>query len=202
MTIDILLFVEDRLTEAVVGKIFRQVDRCLSVCQCHHWNKDKIQKKIGDLNRAAKGDFLYLGFTDQDTLGNCPASALKNLRAPLSCNLLYRFAVMEAESWIMADRKNIARFLAIDISSVPRAPDEVPEPKERMVAMAKKSRSRSLREDLAPAPSAKTAVVGPGYNSRLIEFVGDRWDAFEARRHSPSLERSVRRLQAFELSGA
>lgn len=198
MKIDVLLFVEDRLTEAVIIKILRQIDR-FSVHRCHYRNKDKIQKKIADLNRAAKGDFLYLVATDQDTPDNCPAAALENLRAPLSCNLLYRFAVMEIKSWIMADRENIARFLAIDISSVPWKPDEVPKPKECVVAMAKRSKSRSVREDLVPVPSAKTAKVGPGLDPALIEFVSDRWDVLEAQRYSPSLERSYRRLQAFRL---
>ncbi len=202
MGIDTFLYVEDRLTEAVVMKILRRIDRDFSVCQRYLWNKDIIRKRIKELNRAAKGDSLYSVITDQDTPDNCPASAIENLGAALSSNLLYRFATMEIESWIMADRGNIARFLSIDKSKMPRKPDEVPKPKERMVSMARRSRSKRIREDMVPSPSAKTAKVGRGYHPSLIEFVVDQWDVIEAQGYSPSLERSYRRLQTFRLPEA
>ena len=127
---------------------------------------------------------------------------MESLGAPLSPNLLYRFAVMEIESWIMADRENFAEFLSVGLGSVPQVPDEIAKPKEEIVALARKSRSKNIRDGLVPLRSRASSKVGPNYNDVLSDFVRTQWNVRSAQRHSPSLKRTCRRLQALQLPGA
>ncbi|MBF2755018.1 MAG: hypothetical protein ISN29_07140 [Gammaproteobacteria bacterium AqS3] len=199
MGVYVRLYTEDELTRVVMEKILQQMDRGYSVFGFSYWYKHTVQKRVADLNHSAKGDVLYLVVTDQDTPGNCPAGAVENLGAPLAPNLLYRFAVMEIEAWIMADRENFAEFLSVDIHSVPQLPDEVPKPREEIVAIAKKFRVKDIRTQLSPNPSNPASRVGLNYNKVLSGFVREQWNVHSAQKHSPSLKRTCQRLQTFRL---
>ncbi|MBF2753803.1 MAG: hypothetical protein ISN29_00895 [Gammaproteobacteria bacterium AqS3] len=203
MGIHVRLFVEDQLTRDVVEKMLRQTEQNYSVLEPRFWNKDEIRMKVRGLNHAAKEHgSLYLVVTNQDTLANCPAGAVENLGAPLSANLLYRFAVMEIEAWVMADRENFADYLSVDIRSVPQLLDEVPKPKEKIVAIARKSRSKNIRDDLIPRHSRSSSKVGPNYGGVLSDFVAEQWSVSNAQKYSPSLKRTYQRLQTFQLPGS
>ncbi|MBF2755023.1 MAG: hypothetical protein ISN29_07165 [Gammaproteobacteria bacterium AqS3] len=187
MGIDVRLFVEDQLTAAVAEKALLEADRAYSVLQLVFWHKDTIRKKVTDLNHSAKENLLYLVVTDQDTPDNCPAGAVESLGAPLSPNLLYRFAVMEVESWIMADRENFAEFFSVRINEVPQHPDEVSNPKEHLAGLIRKSGSKGIHQ------------AGRGYGLTLGKFVSNCWNVSNAQKHSPSLKRTCQRLQTFRL---
>lgn len=197
MEIHITLIVEDALSEAVVRAVFSQIEKPYRVCSALTWNKQKIQNKISDINNASRG-FPHLVLTDQDTERDCPPDQIKQwIRRDIQPNLLYRFATMEVESWVMAHRECFAKFLSISQKKIPRRPDEIPHPKERLINLARKSRKYRLREDLVPAPGA-TSKVGPDYNGRLCEFVRNHWRAEIAAQNSPSLARALKRLREFK----
>ena len=111
--------------------------------------------------------------------------------------MLYRFAVMEVESWILAHREAVSEFLSVPVRHIPENTDTIPRPKEFLVALARKSRSKSIRRDIAPRRNS-TARVGPDYNGRLSTFVTECWEAGIAIDASPSLERALRRIETFE----
>ena len=193
--IPLILIVEDPLSECVAKKILEQLDRNYQVISVLHWNKDKIRTKIKDINQSAGGS-AYFVLTDQDIVARCPPKAIKELSQPIHSNLLYRFSVMEIESWVMAHREAVSPFLSIPLNRIPANVDTITDPKAHLTALAKKSKSSSIRKDIPP-PDNSTSKVGPDYNGRLSEFVMTHWDMDIALQHSPSLKRTVERLRHF-----
>jgi len=197
MEIPVALIVEDALSEAVVRTVFSQIEKPYRVCNVLKWNKQRIQNKIPDINNASRG-FPHLVLTDQDAAQDCPPSQIKKwILGDVHPNLLYRFATMEVESWVMANRECFAKFLSVPSKKIPRCPDDIPHPKECLINLARKSRKRRLQEDLVPASGA-TSKVGPDYNGRLCEFVQNHWRAEIAAQNSPSLARALKRLREFK----
>lgn len=195
MSIHLTLIVEDRLGEAVAGRMLDSAGRGYLAPPALRWNKDTIRERIGNINKSAQGS-PYFVLTDQDTIYRCPPLAIGELPEAVHPNLLYRFAVMEIESWILAHREEISRFLSVPLNRIPVNTDTIPQPKEFLVALAKKSRSSIVRRDIAPRAKS-TAKVGPGYNDALEAFVTERWNVHAAVGASPSLARAYRRIESF-----
>ena len=74
-------------------------------------------------------------------------------------------------------------------------------PKEYVIGLARRSRLRTIREDIAPR-KGDIRRVGPNYNGRLIEFANKKWNARKAARRSDSLRRALLRLDRFTFSPA
>lgn len=159
------------------------------------WDKYKIMENINSFNSAARSH-IYFVLTDQDTNDRCPPNAINELAEPLHPNLLYRFSVMEVESWVLAHREAISRFLSIPLNKIPHKTDDIVKPKECLVNMARSSKSSNIRKDIVPRNNS-TSKVGPDYNGRLIKFVLCHWDVRIASQVSPSLERTFERLTNF-----
>ena len=189
------LIVEDRPSEVVARKLLVATGRDFDVCNVLRWSKDSIRERIHGINRAARG-FPWFVLTDQDTAERCAPAAIAELREPKHPNLLYRFAVMEIESWILADRRGAADFLRVQRHRIPEDTDSIAHPKEFLLGLARKSRSKAIREDLVPRPGS-TSRIGPDYNGRLSEFVAGGWEVRTACDHSPSLKRSFDRIAGF-----
>ncbi|MCI5142242.1 MAG: hypothetical protein D3909_11105 [Candidatus Electrothrix sp. ATG1] len=188
----ITLAVEDYLSEAVARRLLEQVSPNYRVSQClckagHGY----LQSKINSFNQAAQFTPFFV-LTDQDR--GCPPEKISRwLKQEASRYFVFRIAVMEVESWVMAHREAFAEFLGVSLDRVPRKPDELEDPKRSLLALAVRSRSSRLRADLIPA-SGSTATVGPDYNNRLSQFIQTGWDVFEAEKNSESLRRAVVRI--------
>lgn len=193
--VPVVLIVEDPASEVVARKILETSGKDYAVVNTIRWTKDAIRHKIRRINRSARG-FPYFVLTDQDTAERCPPIAIQELGEPLHPNLMYRFATMEVESWILADRYAAAKFLRVPVDRIPLDTDALDHPKEFLVGLAKKSRSKAIRMDMTPAPGS-TSRVGPDYNGRLRDFVAERWNVRAACAHSASLRRSVQRIETF-----
>lgn len=111
---------------------------------------------------------------------------------------IFRLAVPEAESWLLADPEGLAEFFCIAPKHVPKSPDCIDDPKQAMLALARKSRRRYIKQEVVNERDSNKP--GNGYNTHLSEFVRNHWDPEAARVRSPSLNRAVQRLQ--ELAGA
>ena len=193
--ISLVLIAEDSLSEVVAKKIIAGANKNYEVVNVILWNKDKIKKKIKEINNAAKGS-VYFVLTDQDTADRCPPNAINELPEPVHPNLMYRFAVMEIESWVMAHREAISNFLSVPKKQIPVNTDTINKPKEYLINLARKSRSGRIKKDIVPRDKS-TSQVGPDYNGRLSEFVSKHWDVRIASQYSPSLTRTFRKLQNF-----
>lgn len=190
------LAVEDYLSEAVARKMLHQSDNNYCVTNClGRKGFGYLKSKINAFNMASK-TLPFFVLTDQDS--GCPPEKInKWLNSEPNSNLIFRIAVMEIESWVMADRKAIAGFLSIPIANFPYNMDDLSDPKQFLLTKAKKSRKRRLIEDIAPR-AGSTAKIGPNYNARLSDFVRNSWDVYKAMECSESLSRAFRNLQKFK----
>lgn len=124
-----------------------------------------------------------------DTDMSC-AVQLKNQWMPANStdDFLLRFAVSEAESWLLADREAIALFFGIAEANVPRNPDSLDDPKLEILRLAKRSSGMLRREMISPNDLQKP---GTGYNVHLQKFAREKWRPIVARHHSESLNRAL-----------
>ncbi len=192
----VILAVEDTLSDAVSTKI-------LEYCGLEIVNRigfrgnSFLKQNARNLNRTARGLYNVFLLTDLDSPKNCPPKLIQSwVGAPLNSGFLFRVAVMEIESWIMADRRGIAEFLSVPLNRIPQNTDEIEKPKEFLVSLARRSRKRTLRRELAPAQGATTAKVGPLYNARFNEFVRVHWNLERASDVSVSLKRTMDRISS------
>jgi hypothetical protein len=155
--------------------------------------KSQLQKKIKGYNNAAhRSPWIVLVDLDHDE--EC-APLLRDEWLPQPASkMCFRIAVHEVETWLLADRKGIARFLGVPQSAVPRDSEAIDDPKKAMVDLARRSRWRAIREDMVPREGSGRPV-GSAYAARLIEFVHEDWCPKTAMDASDSLKRCVECLQ-------
>jgi hypothetical protein len=184
---------EDEPTHLVMLKMLEQFSgrfaEFVSI-PCHGFGK--IKKNIRAYNSAAKYG-CYFVVTDLDTQYECAPLLIEDwLSVRRNDQLLFRVAVREVESWLLADRRNFAAFFSISRELVPLNPDNIPDPKHIVISLAKRSRKRRIREAVVPLDDY--ASIGPGYNLVFQDYIQNHWDIATAREHSPSLDRTIQAL--------
>jgi hypothetical protein len=192
------LVFEDVLSGAVMDKILAASrQRYLVGVRYNGGGFGWIKKRIGGFNNAAKG-MPYFVLTDLDTSQCAPALIRQWLHAPKNPNLLLRVAVREVEAWLLGCRESFATFLSIPENRISVDVDEISNPKEFVVNLARRSKKREIRAAIVPEDGS-TAKIGPDYNGRLMHFVERSWDPAVAKVHSPSLRRTIDALDGFRL---
>ena len=196
-----ILVVEDRLSEAVSTKILEHFGIDI-VKRVIYEGNSYLQRKAQSYNQAAHEECSIFMLTDLDSPNICPPSLIQSwVKGRLSRSFFLRVAVMEVESWIMADREAVANFLAIPTNRIPWNTDEIPSPKEFLVSLARKSKKTRLREALVPTQKDKSAKTGNEYTPLLSQFVRDHWDLQRAATVSTSLKRTLDRLSQAKTAG-
>lgn len=191
----VLLAVEDQLSEAVATEILTKLGHVIQRSIIYKGFGSLKQKAIG-LNQNARKPYDVFMLTDLDSPSVCPPSLIQSwVRGALNPGFYLRVAVMEVESWVMADKQAFTEFLEISRNQIPTRTDEIPDPKNTLLRLAKKSKSATLRRELVRDDGINKLRIGPGYNPRLSEFVYNYWDVRRATSNSPSLRRTVNRLQ-------
>ena len=195
--IPVHLAVEDDLSEVVIRRLLLDTGRDYAVGTVfERTGFGYLQNRANNWNAAAAGTPILL-LTDLDQ-HPCPSALIDDwLDWDVHANLIFRVAVREVESWLLADREGFADFLKISAVLIPLDPDQIVDPKQSLVNVARRSRSRALRESIVPRPGS-TAVQGPDYNGCLSDFVRNRWDHNVAAERSPSLGRAWEKLMVFE----
>ncbi|MDR1626064.1 MAG: DUF4276 family protein [Spirochaetia bacterium] len=163
-----------------------------SAANCHGFGK--IKKHINAYNKAA-AYVPYFIITDLDRQPCAPSLIEKWFQESPHPNMLFRVAVHEIESWLIADRKNFAQFIGLSQELIPLNPDEAEDPKQTLLSLVRKSRNKQLKADMIPK-NADTPI-GPLYNARLGNFIVNHWDIQAAINHSPSLHKANLALQKF-----
>lgn len=155
-----------------------------------------IKSLMPNLNQIARHIMPVLAFADLDRPQSCAPALVRELSNGLtiSPDMIIRIAVMEIESWIMADREGFAKWLSIAASIVSRDPESLNDPKRTLVQLASRSRNRALRQGIAPDHVLGTHRTGPDYNDLVDEFVALHWNPDAARGHAPSLARAIARI--------
>ena len=195
-TIPINLAIEDRVSEAVLRRLLEHVNRGYVVGTAY-WRTGYgyLYRTIVGWNRAARG-IPFIVLTDLDTLpcpGQLVESWLGRTRHP---NLLLCVAVREVEAWLLADAINLSSYLAVHLKRMPEDPDALPDPKQVLISLAARSRSSDIRKRLVPNVGS-TARQGRDHNNCLSTFVNTTWDVDSAQTKSPSLQRTIAKLEVF-----
>lgn len=108
--IPINLAVEYPVSEALILAILDQSGRPFFVTvKYNRGGFGYIRKHIGSFNKAAEVGNTYLILTDLDQAPCSPELIAGWINRPRHANLLFRVAVKEAESWVIADREAFAR---------------------------------------------------------------------------------------------
>jgi hypothetical protein len=198
MTAHFIVAVEDILSERVASKLLQQHGLSVSVPLVLK-GSGNLKTKTPSLNSSAKGTPVFI-LTDLDNPGVCPRALIDSwLNTPQNPGLLFRVAVVEVESWLLADSQALAAYLGVREALFPKHPDLVRDPKQALINLARKSNRRDLRQDLVP-PTGSTARVGRAYNPAMSSFVSDHWSAARATETSPSLARTSARLASYAKS--
>lgn len=155
--------------------------------------KSYLRQRLAAYNNAARFT-PWIVLVDLNRDAECAPPLRDEWLHEPAPHMCFRVAVREIESWLIADRERIARFLSVPVSRVPSAPEVIDDPKRVVVELAAQSRRRDIREDMVPRPGSGRPA-GPAYASRLIEFVANHWRPKVAARSSDSLKRCLNRLR-------
>jgi hypothetical protein len=110
----------------------------------------------------------------------------------LPAGLVFRIAVREVESWVLADHQAM-RQLVGKKGVLPTQPDELPDPKQALLGLGKTA-PKSVRDDLIKTIDGQLRQ-GLGYNALLTHWINTAWSPERAAERSPSLARARVRLQ-------
>jgi len=185
---------EDPLGRAVMQRI---VSDAVPHAELHFTacrGNDYLKQKFSAFATIAQHQNPVVVITDLDQFP-CATALMAHwkIRQPLPAGLLFRVAVHEVESWLLADRAGFSKLFGIPQQKLPGTPDSVSDPKELVIQLARSSRLKSIRLGIAPAPGA-AASKGFQYNEILTQFVLNAWDYQAACRNSDSLARAVHRI--------
>lgn len=155
--------------------------------------KGYIRRGLRGFNAAAAHTpWLVLMDLDSKPL-RCPPALVREVAPPCEHFMCFRIAVHEVESWLLADAEQLAGFLKVSQTLIPKSPDSIEQPVVALLQIAATSKVRYIREQLIPRPESG-AKVGPNYNSLMSSFVSEWWRPEVARVSSPSLARCIDRL--------
>ena len=184
---------EDEITHQIILKIFDHFGHFQESRAIPCYGKGKIKKQIRAYDSAAQYGFYFI-IADLDSDYICAPLLIKDwLPNSKSSQLVFRVAVREIESWLLADQENFASFFSISKKVVPAFPDKENDPKKTVISLAKRSQKREIREAIVPIDDY--ASIGPEYNSKLTAFVHNFWNINFARKNSPSLDKTIKSLE-------
>jgi hypothetical protein len=191
--IPIALATEDELSEAVALRLISELKRPHYVTHTLRRNGfGYLRSKMDSWRQIAQHQMMIV-LADLDR-ANCLVEFRNQWVAgrPLPDTLVFRIAVREVESWVLADHVAM-RELVGTRGVLPAEPDALAEPKQTLLGFARAAPKR-VREDLLKTSSGQLSQ-GLGYNARLTTWVNAAWDPERAAARSPSLARARLRLQ-------
>ena len=135
----ITVAVEDLLSESVAHRLLRDYAPNLQPTRTEGLTGyGQLKARFTSFSKMAHYREPVLLITDLDNPKSCPLALIQEWRQrlPAEPNLLFRVAVVEIESWLIADRPGISQWLSIADWHVPRRPETLLHPKESLVGLA------------------------------------------------------------------
>lgn len=192
--ISIALATEDELSEEVGLRLAEEVGLTVHE-RLRRGGSGYLKSRVINFCRMAE-HIPVLMLTDLDQVPCAPALISdwfgQKAKPP---GFLFRVAVREIESWLLADHVAMSRFLGPRVSVLPDHPDRLNDPKQALLLLARNA-DREVRADLV-SEKGSIASQGLGYNARLCTLVRQRWSPILAAERSPSLARTRLRLREF-----
>jgi hypothetical protein len=194
----IYIVTEDTLSTAILCKLIYESGRPYEIGSVMgQEGKTYIDKRLKDFNNTSKSlPFFVLRDLDSDECA--PDIVRKLFPFPKHQNLLFRIAVREIETWLLADNKGFSSYLGISANRIQPQVERIKDPKEYLISLARTSRKSDIRNDIVPYKNS-TAKQGRNYNNQLIYFVNNFWDMKKAMDNSDSLRRAFKAIQTFTL---
>jgi hypothetical protein len=185
------LVVEGSLDEQVAKKVLRSLG--IEVFKVYEKRgKSPILQHLKEYDRRAKHSYFpWIVLVDLDDEEECAPLVIKKYLPQSGPRLAFRVAVREIEAWLLADRERVANFLGVPRERIPHQAEGEEDPKGTIVKLARRSRIRSIKEELLPREGSG-AKQGPLYTSRMIEFVLSKWRPEVAAKGSDSLARFIK----------
>lgn len=189
------LVFEDALSEFVLLKLLHEFgNKYIHGVSYNSHGFGNIKSKINGFNEACI-TVPFLVLTDLDNV-DCPVILIDSWFAkPIHANMIFRIAVREVESWLLADIEGMANYLGIPENRFTANPELLQDPKLMLMQLVRKSRRGGLKKDILPINN--NASIGPNYNGRLMEFVENYYNIGRARERSESLNRAYIKLESF-----
>lgn len=188
----ISLVTEDELSEAIGIKLIKYfLPPNIEITCLRKGGFGYIKGKMKSWCSLSKLHPVFI-ITDLDR-GSCPSALINdwlNGCSPTD-NLIFRVAVKEIESWLLADTLAIKALVGPN-AKLPQNIDELSDPKLYLLQLAKKA-SRQVRNDLVQTEGSVSSQ-GLGYNKRLAKMVNEHWCPHRASTKSDSLARAINRL--------
>lgn len=95
---------------------------------------------------------------------------------------------------LLADADALAAYMGVRRERVPEMPDRLADPKDAMVALARRSRDRRIRRDMVPLTGGG-GRTGLRYAARMTDYVQCAWRPEVAAQRSESLRRAIACLE-------
>ena len=158
--------------------------------------KGNLDPRLSGYNEAARYT-PWLVLRDLDRDADCAPNLIARILPQRTPGMCFRIPVRALETWLLADRSAIAEYLSVPTNIIPALPEAVNDPKETMLSVSRRSRSRTIRDEMIPSAGI-TARVGAGYTAHLVEFASSRWDPIRASERSQSLTKCIHRLREMD----
>lgn len=191
MTATITLAVEGATDEAVAKRLLDEAGLQTGPVY-RRSGKHSLDPRLAGYNSAARHS-RWLVLRDLDSDASCAPKLVAQLLPRPSSLMRLQIAVHAVEAWLMGDAESLSAFLGVGRGKIPPRPEVVLDPKRALVDIARQSRRRTVREEIAP-PSGSKARVGPGYAAALIEYAARDWRPAVAAAQCDSLARRRRYL--------
>jgi hypothetical protein len=194
MVAPINLAVEDELSEFVLRRVLKNFPTLQIKSVFRKGGYGYLKNRVLGFNQAANyTPFLLL--TDLDR-AECPPIMINDWLKGNVCNprFLFRIAVPEVESWLLADNIGFRRFLGLRGAPHNTNPEEIADAKAELLTLAEKSRIKEIREAIVYRDENGQRYQGPDYNGTLGYFVKYNWDIRVASNRSPSLIKLIKAL--------
>jgi len=189
----VVLATEDELSEIVGFSLLEEVG--LTVGQVlRRGGFGYLKSRLQNFCEIARHQPVLL-ITDLDRVSCAPVLHRKWLaKLDPPENFVFRVAVREIESWLLADHDALQALLGSRIGKMPTNPDELADPKQTLLALAQRA-PRHIRDELV-AKDGAIASQGLGYNALLGQMVREHWLPVRAAERSSSLARARVRVKA------
>lgn len=196
---------EDEVTQRVIQRLLRDYAPKASVIKQMPSRGSELKAKIKELNNlSAHAPVILLADADD----KCAPAAKNDLLKGIEKNndFIINIAYDEAETWLMADRKNFAAFMHVDVSLIPTPQMNKRGGRNALVEtdygvkssfyLTHKIAPQSTSDEIKKSIAAQgKSCKGPEYNSGIKPFI-DIWDVAVAAKNSDSLQRMIKRLKA------
>ena len=176
---------------AVVRRICRELEIDILAVYGEK-GKDQVSRSLHGYNESARR-WPWLVLRDLNADADCAPRLRQRLLPDPAPHRVFRLAVRELESWLLADRDAFGQFFSVHVQRIPEEPESIPDPKRGLVDVVRRSRSRHMRDDIVPREGSGRSV-GPGYLGRITDFVQTAWSPTTASLRSDSLRRCMERL--------